>query len=141
MRINKPEGTRPEQEDFTQSFLYVWRIADFEARQVGAALIEPCHCLLSILKLVDIDLTSIDFGNVTLADNTALLANPSGKVIATAVQYSHMHADVIKSGSSTPAGTASVAGALYVCTSGTSSQQGIYFAGTDLAWVRCDFDS
>lgn len=73
MRINKPEGTPSEQEDFSQSLLYVWRIADFEARQVGAAQIDPCHCLLSIWKIVDVDLTSIDFGNVTLADRDKVL--------------------------------------------------------------------
>lgn len=73
MRILGVDADRPSKDNYTQSLLYVWRIADFEARQVGAAQIEPCHCLLSIWKIVDVDLTTIDFGDVTLADRDKVL--------------------------------------------------------------------
>ena len=40
---------------------YLLKIADFEARQVGAASTEKSHLFLAILKSVDVDLATIDF--------------------------------------------------------------------------------
>ena len=52
-------GTFPE---LTPLASYLLRIADFEARQVGAASTEKAHLFLAILKSVDVDLSTIDFG-------------------------------------------------------------------------------
>ena len=41
---------------------YLLKIADFEARQVGASSTENSHLFLAILKSVDVDLATIDFG-------------------------------------------------------------------------------
>jgi len=41
---------------------YLLKIADFEAKQVGAASTEKSHLFLAILKSVDVDLATIDFG-------------------------------------------------------------------------------
>ena len=41
---------------------YLLKIADFEARQVGASSTEKSHLFLAILKSVDVDLATIDFG-------------------------------------------------------------------------------
>lgn len=40
---------------------YLLKIADFEARQIGAASTEKSHLFLAILKSVDVDVATIDF--------------------------------------------------------------------------------
>ena len=44
---------------YSDSFVLMWRLADFEARQLEAELIEPAHLLLGICKSVDVDLTTV----------------------------------------------------------------------------------
>lgn len=44
---------------YSDSLVLMWRLADFEARQLEAELIEPAHLLLGICKSVDVDLTTV----------------------------------------------------------------------------------
>jgi Clp amino terminal domain, pathogenicity island component len=41
------------------SLILVWRIAEFEARHLNAATIEPTHLLLGLCKVVDLDLPEL----------------------------------------------------------------------------------
>ncbi len=58
------EGWEDQEHSSGLSYLssYLLRIADFEARQVGAPECNPCHLFLAVLKAVDVDLATIDFG-------------------------------------------------------------------------------
>jgi len=38
------------------SLIFVWRVAEFEARHANASTIEPTHLLLGLCKVVDLDL-------------------------------------------------------------------------------------
>lgn len=38
------------------SLILVWRVAEFEARQAKASIIQPAHLLLGLCKIVDLDL-------------------------------------------------------------------------------------
>jgi ATP-dependent Clp protease ATP-binding subunit ClpA len=40
----------------SDSLIFVWHVADFEARQLKAPTIEPTHLLLGLCKTVDLDL-------------------------------------------------------------------------------------
>jgi hypothetical protein len=41
------------------SLILVWRVAEFEARQLNASTIEPIHLLLGLCKVVDLDLPEL----------------------------------------------------------------------------------
>ncbi len=43
----------------SDSLLLIWRLAEFEARQLKSAIIEPTHLLLGLCKSVDLDLSAI----------------------------------------------------------------------------------
>ncbi len=43
----------------SNSFILVWHVAEFEARQLNASMIEPTHLLLGLCKIVDIDLLEV----------------------------------------------------------------------------------
>lgn len=53
---------------------YLLKIADFEARQVGASSTEKSHLFLAILKSVDVDLATIDFGLPLLQRDPVLIS-------------------------------------------------------------------
>lgn len=53
---------------------YLLKIADFEARQVGASSTEKSHLFLAILKSVDVDLATIDF-DLPLLQRDPILAS------------------------------------------------------------------
>jgi len=44
---------------FSKSLVLIWQVAEFEARQLKAVLIEPAHLLLGLCKSVDLDLTAV----------------------------------------------------------------------------------
>src|SRR5438132_12031177 len=41
------------------SLILVWRVAEFEARNLNASTIEPTHLLLGLCKVVDLDLPEL----------------------------------------------------------------------------------
>jgi hypothetical protein len=43
----------------SESLLLIWRIAEFEARQLKASTLEPHHLLLGLCKSVDLDLPAL----------------------------------------------------------------------------------
>lgn len=43
----------------SNSLILVWRLAEFEARQLQASTIEPRHLLLGLCKVVDVDLVQL----------------------------------------------------------------------------------
>lgn len=43
----------------SQSLIFVWRVADYEARQLKASTIDPAHLLLGLCKSVDLDLPAL----------------------------------------------------------------------------------
>ena len=43
----------------SDSLILIWRVAEFEARQLKASTIEPTHLLLGLTKSVDLDLTTV----------------------------------------------------------------------------------
>lgn len=43
----------------SDSLILIWRVAEFEARQLKASTIEPTHLLLGLCKAVDLDLPTI----------------------------------------------------------------------------------
>jgi hypothetical protein len=43
----------------SNSLILIWRIAEFEARQLNASKIEPVHLLLGVCKVVDLDLPEL----------------------------------------------------------------------------------
>lgn len=43
----------------SDSLLLIWRLAEFEARQLKSSTIEPIHLLLGLCKSVDLDLSAI----------------------------------------------------------------------------------
>lgn len=43
----------------SDSLIFVWRVADFEARQLKAVSIDPTHLLLGLCKTVDLDLPTL----------------------------------------------------------------------------------
>ncbi len=53
---------------------YLLKIADFEARQVGAVSTEKAHLFLAILKSVDVDLATIEFGVPLLQRDPILIS-------------------------------------------------------------------
>ena len=44
----------------SDSLLLIWRVAEFEARQLNASSIEPVHLLLGLCKTVDLDLPALN---------------------------------------------------------------------------------
>jgi len=61
--------------NYSSSFVLMWQLADFEARQIEAAEIEPSHILLGVFKSVDVDLTTVVSGGGSLADRDESLEN------------------------------------------------------------------
>ena len=48
----------------SNSLILVWRVAEYEARNLKASMIEPSHLLLGLCKIVDVDLPVCDvFGD------------------------------------------------------------------------------
>ena len=43
----------------SNSLILVWRVAEFEARNIKASTIEPTHLLLALCKIVDVDLLAL----------------------------------------------------------------------------------
>ncbi len=43
----------------SDSLILIWRVAEFEARQLKASTIEPIHLLLGLCKTVDLDLPTL----------------------------------------------------------------------------------
>ena len=43
----------------SSSLILIWRIAEFEARNLNASIIEPTHLLLGLCKVVDLDLPEL----------------------------------------------------------------------------------
>lgn len=43
----------------SESLIVVWRIAEFEAKQLRASAIEPVHLLIGLCKIVDVDLPEL----------------------------------------------------------------------------------
>jgi len=43
----------------SSTLILVWRVAEFEARQLNASIIAPTHLLLGLCKVVDIDLPEL----------------------------------------------------------------------------------
>jgi len=43
----------------SNSLILIWRIAEFEARNLNASTIEPTHLLLGLCKIVDLDLPEL----------------------------------------------------------------------------------
>jgi ATP-dependent Clp protease ATP-binding subunit ClpA len=43
----------------SESLILVWRVAEFEARQLKASTIEPIHLFLGLCKTVDLDLPAV----------------------------------------------------------------------------------
>lgn len=43
----------------SESLILIWRVAEFEARQLKASTIEPTHLLLGLCKSVDLDLPAL----------------------------------------------------------------------------------
>jgi ATP-dependent Clp protease ATP-binding subunit ClpC len=43
----------------SDSLILIWRLAEFEARQLKASTIEPAHLLLGLCKSVDLDLPAL----------------------------------------------------------------------------------
>lgn len=58
----------------SESLLLVWRVAEFEARHLGAATIEPVHFFLGLLKSVDLALDKLVKSTETNAVATAEIA-------------------------------------------------------------------
>lgn len=56
---------------YSNSLLLTWQVAEFEARRLNAAFIEPAHFLLGLCKCVDIDFPSSIPS--TIADRDKLL--------------------------------------------------------------------
>lgn len=57
--------------NYSNSLLLAWQVAEFEARRLNAAFIEPAHFLLGLCKCVDIDFPSSIPS--TIADREKLL--------------------------------------------------------------------
>jgi ATP-dependent Clp protease ATP-binding subunit ClpC len=57
--------------NYSNSLLLAWQVAEFEARRLNAAFIEPAHFLLGLCKCVDIDFPSSIPS--TIADRDKLL--------------------------------------------------------------------
>jgi len=43
----------------SNSLILVWRVAEYEARNLKASMIEPSHLLLGLCKIVDVDLPAL----------------------------------------------------------------------------------
>jgi ATP-dependent Clp protease ATP-binding subunit ClpA len=43
----------------SESLVLIWRVSEFEARQLKASVIEPTHLLLGLCKAVDLELTAL----------------------------------------------------------------------------------
>ncbi|MBT5715382.1 MAG: hypothetical protein HOI70_00555, partial [Opitutae bacterium] len=53
---------------------YLLKVADFEARLIGASATDKSHLFLAILKAVDVDLATIDFGLPLLKRDPILIS-------------------------------------------------------------------
>ena len=75
MKINDPWLKPEESKNYSTLGFYIFSIADFEARQVGSTECQPCHLFLGILKVVDVDITTMDFTSLTLAQRDPILVS------------------------------------------------------------------
>jgi hypothetical protein len=75
VKINDPWLKPEESKNYSTLGFYIFSIADFEARQVGSTECQPCHLFLGILKVVDVDITTMDFTSLTLAQRDPILVS------------------------------------------------------------------
>jgi len=79
----------------SESLVFVWKVAELEARNLGASTIEPVHFFLGLLKSVDVDLVKLikpmDKDTATVAGIASDLAD-----VRTAFQRSEVETTAVR---------------------------------------------